>query len=90
MQRSNSWIVILIILLSTAAVAQTGSIAGSVTDPSGAVLPNVQITVRNLATNAFRVATSSDVGSCTIRIWRRGTTRSPSRHPASRLSSIPT
>jgi hypothetical protein len=66
MQRSNSWIVFLIILLSTAAMAQTGSIAGSVTDPSGAVLQNVQITVRNLATNAFRFATSSDVGSYTI------------------------
>jgi outer membrane receptor protein involved in Fe transport len=66
MQRSNSWIVILIILLSTAAMAQTGSIAGSVTDPSGAALQNVQITVRNLATNAVRAVTSSDVGSYTI------------------------
>ena len=66
MQRSNSWIVILIILLSTAVMAQTGSIAGSVTDPSGAALQNVQITVRNLATNAVRVVTSSDVGSYTI------------------------
>src|SRR5579864_9417271 len=66
MQRSSLWIVTLIILLSTAAVAQTGSIAGSVTDPSGAALQNVQITVRNLATNAVRVVTSSDVGSYTI------------------------
>lgn len=66
MQRSNSWIVILIILLSTAVMAQTGSIAGSVTDPSGAALQNVQITVRNLATNAVRGVTSSDVGSYTI------------------------
>jgi hypothetical protein len=66
MQRSNSWIVILIALLSTAVMAQTGSIAGSVTDPSGAALQNVQITVRNLATNAVRVVTSSDVGSYTI------------------------
>jgi Carboxypeptidase regulatory-like domain/TonB dependent receptor len=67
MQRSNSWIVILIItLLSTAAMAQTGSIAGSVTDPSGAALQNVQITVRNLATNAVRGVTSSDVGSYVV------------------------
>jgi len=67
MQRSNSWIVILIItLLSSAAMAQTGSIAGSVTDPSGAALQNVQITVRNLATNAVRVVTSGDVGSYAV------------------------
>ena len=47
MHRSNSWRLILIItLLSTAAFAQTGSIAGSVTDPTGAVLQNVQITAR--------------------------------------------
>jgi len=66
MKRSNSRIVILIVLLSTAAMAQTGSIAGSVTDPTGAALQNVQITVRNLATNAVRVVTSSGVGSYTI------------------------
>ena len=59
MERSSSWIVILIILLSSAAMAQTGSIAGSVADPSGAALQNVQITVRNLATNAVRVVASS-------------------------------
>ena len=39
MHRQKSWILLLIVaLLSTAAMAQTGSISGSVTDPSGAAL----------------------------------------------------
>ena len=67
MHRQKSWILLLIVaLLSTAAMAQTGSISGSVTDPSGAALQNVRITARNLATNALRVVSSGDVGTYSI------------------------
>lgn len=43
--------------------AQTASITGTVTEPSGAVVPGASITVRNTATNATRTLESNSVGS---------------------------
>jgi hypothetical protein len=40
----------------------TGTIRGIVTDPTGAVVPNAQITVKNLATGEERSATSNSAG----------------------------
>jgi len=59
-------LVLVLFALSSALYAQTGGISGSVTDPSGAALRNVQITARNLATNALRAVNSSDVGTYSI------------------------
>ncbi|MEN6602376.1 MAG: carboxypeptidase-like regulatory domain-containing protein, partial [Bryobacteraceae bacterium] len=52
-------------LLVPAAVAQetTGNIAGVVKDPSGAVLPDVNVTVLNKATNRTIVVKTSAVGA---------------------------
>ncbi len=67
MRHYSSWKILLIVIAFSAALhAQTGGIAGSVSDPSGAALPNVQITARNLATNATRLVVSSEVGSFSI------------------------
>ena len=44
------------------ASAGTGSILGVVTDPSGAVIPEVEVTVRNVGTNAARVVQSNEAG----------------------------
>src|SRR5271154_950440 len=44
----------------------TGSIAGTVTDSSGAGIPGATITVRQVETNAARVTTTSDIGSYTV------------------------
>lgn len=41
----------------------TGSIAGTVTDSSGATIAGATVTVRQVDTNAIRTVTSSDVGS---------------------------
>ena len=55
----------LMILLTSAAsllgqAGQTGTILGTVTDSTGAVMPGVPVTVTNTATNvAFRTVTSS-------------------------------
>src|SRR5215470_3437869 len=49
-------------LMSAIAWAQTGSIQGTVSDQTGAVVQGADVTVRNLATNATRVATTSDAG----------------------------
>ncbi|HEX8139111.1 MAG TPA: TonB-dependent receptor [Pyrinomonadaceae bacterium] len=51
-----------------AALAQSdrGSITGTVTDPTGAVVANAKVTVTNLNTNEVRDTTTSDQGSFTI------------------------
>ena len=56
------------LLLSVTAFAQveTGQIAGTITDTSGAVVPQATITVRNLASNATRTAQSSSLGTYLI------------------------
>ena len=44
------------------ASAGTGSISGVVTDPSGSVMPGVEVTVRNVETNTTRVVQSNEAG----------------------------
>ena len=53
-----------IVVLSSAAWSQveSGQIAGTVTDESGAVVPHASVTVRNVASNVQRTALSSDTG----------------------------
>ncbi len=53
-------------LCAAAAFAQTGSIAGTVTDSSGAVVQGAEVTARNTATNEAHKATSSSSGSYSI------------------------
>ena len=57
-----------IVLLSSAvwAVGTTGTIVGTVTDPSGAVISGAQVTVRNVGTNATRVVQTSGTGEYSV------------------------
>src|SRR5689334_19844257 len=57
-------ILCLAIGLSSPARAQqaTGNIVGSTLDASGALVPNVQVTVTELATNQSRTVTSNSTG----------------------------
>jgi hypothetical protein len=57
-----------VILLCAAARAQveSGQIAGTVLDPSGSVIPNATVTIKNLANNAQRTAQSSPAGAYLI------------------------
>src|SRR5260370_41157045 len=43
-------------------MAGTGSVAGTVTDPSGAVVVGAQVTLTDASTNAQRTATSNEAG----------------------------
>ena len=45
---------------------ETGDIAGTVTDTTGAVLPNATVTIRNLGTNAARSVTTSSSGGYVV------------------------
>jgi hypothetical protein len=48
--------------LSSPARAQTGSIAGSITDSTGAAVPNAKITAQNVATGASRSVQTDESG----------------------------
>jgi len=58
----------LAVLLTTSIYGQgiTGSITGTVVDPSGAPISDAVVTVHNVATNADHVVNTSDVGTFTI------------------------
>jgi hypothetical protein len=65
--RSIRFLLVLTILLASAGTmfgqaGATGTILGTVTDASGAVLPNVKVTVTNTATNVVFHATTSSAG----------------------------
>src|SRR5580700_8928985 len=46
--------------------AETGQIVGTVTDPSGAFVPNAKVTVTAVTTGAARTQTTNSAGSFTI------------------------
>jgi hypothetical protein len=54
----------LLVVLAASARAQfdTATVLGTVTDPSGAVVPNCQVTLHNTATAALATATTDDRG----------------------------
>ena len=57
-----------LLLAVPAALAQQdrGAFTGIVTDPTGAAVPNVKITVRNLATNALYNSRTNELGQYTV------------------------
>ena len=60
-------VAVLTLLLSPALRAQvSGAISGTALDPSGAVLPAVQVTVQNLETRAVRSALSDGTGHYSV------------------------
>src|SRR5215831_12179088 len=59
---------VILIALAAAAFAQqtTATVTGTVTDPTGALVPGVTITATNLATNGVRETKSDETGSYTL------------------------
>ncbi|HEX8175770.1 MAG TPA: TonB-dependent receptor [Pyrinomonadaceae bacterium] len=51
---------------SVFAQSDSGSITGTVTDPTGAVVPNAKVTATNLTTGEVRETTTSDQGTYTL------------------------
>src|SRR5215204_5182540 len=65
---------VLILLFVSAVHAQEfrGTIAGTVTDPNGAVVPGASITVKNTETNIANTVTTNDEGSYTVPLLQPG------------------
>src|SRR5690242_16350479 len=63
------------LLLAVALFGQTTSITGTVTDPTGAVVPSAVITITNTATGAQRSDVSDSQGRYTISQVTPGTYR---------------
>src|SRR5258708_21683984 len=65
--RSSASILLSVVFcLSSFTIAQTASLAGTVTDATAAVVPQAKITARNLSTNALRDAATDGSGSYRI------------------------
>lgn len=67
--RVSRWTVLLSLLLRCLPVlasAQEATIVGTVTDPSGAVVPNVEILVTNVDTGAVRTLATNDAGQYVV------------------------
>jgi hypothetical protein len=64
--RKLSGLVLLCLMLAALSFGQTTSISGVVTDPSGAVIPNASITVKNTQTGLLRTDVSDSQGRYTI------------------------
>ena len=52
--------------LGLARAQSTATVAGTITDPSGAVVPHAQVTVHGNATGLDRVVTSDEQGGYTV------------------------
>lgn len=61
-------LVLITLAVAPSAHAQgiTGSITGTVTDSSGAVVPGATVTVQQVETNALKIVTTSDAGTYTV------------------------
>lgn len=66
--RNLANLIALFLLTSAFAAAQveSGDLAGTVTDPSGAVVPNATITVKNVASDVTRTTTSNSTGGYSV------------------------
>ena len=72
----QSLVVCLLIVVSSSIIcaqsASTGALTGTVTDPSGAILQNAQITLRNKGTDEKRTAITDQAGSYRISLLAPG------------------
>src|SRR5277367_5541597 len=64
MSKATSWLMLLALLASLAAFAQapTGIITGTITDESGAIIPNASVTITNKDTSFARTFTANAEG----------------------------
>ena len=61
-------LVLLLVSLGASLAQSTATLAGTVTDPTGAVVPNANVKVRSLATNTTRETVSDSAGAYVVRL----------------------
>jgi hypothetical protein len=73
-KHSSLRVALLLLVLAGSVAAQEfrGSIAGQVTDPSGAVIPGATVEVKNLGTNVVTTVTTNDEGLFTVQFLLPG------------------
>src|SRR5690349_17454837 len=76
-------------LPSLVAQIGTGSITGVVTDSSGAVVPNVEVTVTNVGTNSSRTTTTAASGDYSLPDLLPGRYSVTARKSGFRPASVP-
>jgi len=66
------FLLVLLVALPLFASGPTGSVTGTITDPSGAVVPKARVIVRNEETNATRDAETNEDGDYTVALLPPG------------------
>jgi hypothetical protein len=62
----SSLIVLFLVCVGSSVAQSTATLAGTVTDPTGAVVPGANVKVRSLATNTIRETVSDSAGTFTV------------------------
>ena len=81
---------LLIVPMVLGQTAGTGALRGTVTDQSGAVVPNATITATNLDTGQARTATTGADGTYTFSLLPPGNTRAATTASAMDTATRPT
>jgi hypothetical protein len=69
------------LFLATGLFGQTSSLTGTVTDPTGAVIPGAQVTITNIKTGAQRATVSNGAGYYTMPLLPPGTYQLVAKSP---------
>lgn len=82
-------VVLTVLLLALSAIAQVenGQFTGTVTDPSGAAVPNAKVTVTNVATNYSITVTTNQTGNYFARELPPGTYKITAEAPGFKTST---
>src|SRR5260370_7728620 len=60
------FVVLLLVSVGTCFAQSTATLAGTVTDPTGAVVPGASVKVRSLSTNVLRESVSDSAGAYVV------------------------
>jgi hypothetical protein len=82
-------LLLFLVFSAVASFAQTGTIAGTVTDASFAVVQGAEITVRNLATNESHKTVSSNSGTYTVTNLQVGSYQITVKKPGFKTYDVP-
>jgi len=88
--RSLAVLCVFLLGMSFHAFAQEATILGTVTDPSGSVVPNVKIRIIHVETNEVRNVVTNDVGQYVAAACLLATITSPPKRRASRWRTTTT